>query len=193
MRAFGKPPRILRIAPQQHPRRAAVPQPPVHLVALRIAQQVRIAVAAVELVLPVDVRGMERQAHLLHPVLGRDPQVARPAPGRLRSPNQAAPWPGHRSARAAPAAFIIWKTFRQNASCSPFFRPDSSCMRNWMASTAGTRRTNLRQRRLGVRRQVLLRHAPDQAGRRLRRDLLGSRNAAALARRRDRYGPRCRR
>ena len=30
---------------------------------------------AVELVLPIDVGRMERQAHLLHPVLGGDPQI----------------------------------------------------------------------------------------------------------------------
>ena len=50
-------------------------------IALRIAQQVGIAVAAVMLVLDIDVRRMEGQAHLLHPVLradlGVEPQVDR--------------------------------------------------------------------------------------------------------------------
>ena len=70
--AFGEAARVVRIAPQQHARGAAVPEAPVHLVALRVAEHVRVGVAAVELVLLVDVRGMKRQAHLLHPILGGD-------------------------------------------------------------------------------------------------------------------------
>ena len=41
-------------------------------VTLRVAQQVGIAVTAVALVFGIDVRGVEGQAHLLHPVLGAD-------------------------------------------------------------------------------------------------------------------------
>src|SRR5262245_61302083 len=75
MGTLGKTPGVLGIAPEEHSGRATIPQPPVYLVALGIAKQIRVAVPAVELVLPVDVRGMEGKAHLLHPVLGGDPQV----------------------------------------------------------------------------------------------------------------------
>jgi len=47
----------------------------VHRVLLRVAEQFGIAVTSVELVLLVDVRGVERQAHLFHPILGGDSKL----------------------------------------------------------------------------------------------------------------------
>ncbi len=70
VRAVGETADVVGVAPQQHPRGASVPQAPVHRVTPRVTQQVRVAVPAVLLVLAVDVRRVERHAHLLGPVLG---------------------------------------------------------------------------------------------------------------------------
>jgi len=61
---------IVGIGPQETACGAPVLHAPVYGVLLRIAQQIRIAVTPVMLVLTIDVRGMEGQAHLFHPVLG---------------------------------------------------------------------------------------------------------------------------
>ena len=72
--AGGEAPHVVRIAPQQQARGAPGPHLPLHTVALRIPEQVGVAGAPVVLIGSVDVRRMERQAQLLHPVLRVDPR-----------------------------------------------------------------------------------------------------------------------
>ena len=68
--------------------------------------------------------------------------------------------PQSRGAGWGPFCFIIAKTSRQKPSCSLLFRPDSSCMRNWMASRLGHLPHELGQGRLGVGDEVLRRSRP---------------------------------
>ena len=151
-----------------------------HLVVLRVAQHVGVAVAAVELVLRVDVRRMKRQAHLLHPILGGDAERHARLHGALDDRIRQALGAQIEAQVRALVCFIIWNTSRQKPSCSLFFRPDSSCMRNWMASSGGTELHELRQGRLGVGHEILRRHAPHQAGVGLLGGFVGAGNAAAL-------------
>ena len=163
VRAFRKATRVIRVAPQQHTRRAAVPQPPVHLVALRVAEQVGVAVPAVELVLRVDVRGMERQAHLLHPVLGGDPKLHARIQGtlddRIRQPlgpqieAQVRGLLFQHLEDIPPKAFLFaWleARFVVHAELDGIHGRHSP--------------QELGQSGLGVGDEVLARHAPDQAG-----------------------------
>ena len=73
--ALGKTPDIIRVAPKQYAGGSTAPQPPVHLVPLRIAQQIGIAVSPVMLIPGMNVRRMEWKAHLFHPVLGAYPHI----------------------------------------------------------------------------------------------------------------------
>ena len=72
MRALDEAPDVVGIAPERDAIRAAVPQAPEDRSALRVAQQIGVAVAAVMLVLRMDVGGVEGQPHLLHPILGAE-------------------------------------------------------------------------------------------------------------------------
>ena len=69
---LGEAADVIGIAPEEQARGAAAPELPVDFVLLRVAQEVGIAVAALLLVLNVDVRRVERQPFLLHPELCAD-------------------------------------------------------------------------------------------------------------------------
>ncbi len=74
MDTFGKPPGVLGIAPQQNPRSAAIPEPPMDAVLFGVAQQVGVAVPDGAFV-GIHQRRVVGHPHLLHPVLGRNAKV----------------------------------------------------------------------------------------------------------------------
>ena len=69
VRRLGEPSDILGIAPEQEPRRPAVPHPPMHLVFAWILQQIGVTVPAVMLIPAIHMRRMKRHTHLFHPIL----------------------------------------------------------------------------------------------------------------------------
>ncbi len=72
--AFDKTFHIFRVSPQQKPSRATIPHAPMNIVLLGVTQQIRIAVAAIPLILRIDMCGVKGHAQLFHPILGRYPK-----------------------------------------------------------------------------------------------------------------------
>ena len=161
VRARGEAADVLGIAPEQHAGRPAVPQPPVHLVPPRIPQQVGVPVPPVALVARVDVRRVKRQAHLLHPVLRGNPNRHAHLDGlvdqRIREILRPRVEPNARGVLLDDLVDV-----RPEGRHLPAPQARLAVHAELDRVGAVHRPKERRQRGLGVRHEVLPRHAPDQ-------------------------------
>ena len=125
---------VIGIAPEQEPIGTGRPHLPRYVPFLRILEQVRKPVAGVVLILHIDVRGVKRQPHLLHPQLGihrdagplSDRVVVDPLVYAFR------PQIGWFADLSDNAEDLV-----QKVGISSVGMPASPCMRKWILSISG--------------------------------------------------------